>query len=417
MTPGPHRLPAEVLSGLAAGGGGEPAVRHLVAAQDSKHRLLILGVVEWARSEGHPAAGLAERAFDLLAGIEKQAPEAVRRVIRHPAVGAWAKQTLHGLEKGSGGGDPALLGAVSVAAAVRAGIACRAEVPSAEGRVMLPTLGRVTVPVDDSLADLRVREDGKLEVAGSSAVLAPIHRLTSDDRTIDFLLDDLDPYRWDPGKVIDGRLPEAERDRWRQCLGEAWRILTEHHWTIAMECRSAITVLTPIKGPAHGMDSASSRDRFGAIALSSPPDARWLASTFAHEIQHAKLGALLDVLDLTLPDGRRYYAPWRPDPRPLSGLLQGAYAYLGVAGFWRRQRAFEPDLRPHIEFARWRAAAHAVTGTLLGSGRLTADGHRFVSAMRETMTSWLAEPVPPEALAAARSEAAAHREQWELRNG
>src|SRR5581483_603165 len=60
------------------------------------------------------------------------------------------------------------------------------------------------------------------------------------------------------------------------------------------------------------------------------------AVTLAHELQHLKLGALLDIVTLALPDdGRRYYAPWRDDPRPLGGLLQGAYAYFGVSGFWR----------------------------------------------------------------------------------
>ncbi|HEY9524957.1 MAG TPA: HEXXH motif domain-containing protein, partial [Thermopolyspora sp.] len=61
----PHRLPPEVLAGLASGGGGEQAVRHLVAAQDSKHRLLVLGVADWARRADHPRARAAERAYDL----------------------------------------------------------------------------------------------------------------------------------------------------------------------------------------------------------------------------------------------------------------------------------------------------------------------------------------------------------------
>jgi HEXXH motif-containing protein len=29
---------------------------------------------------------------------------------------------------------------------------------------------------------------------------------------------------------------------------------------------------------------------------------------------------------------QRYYAPWRPDPRLTSGLLQGTYAYLRGVG-------------------------------------------------------------------------------------
>jgi HEXXH motif-containing protein len=412
MSPDIHELSPEVLARLAAGGGGEQAVRHLVAAQDSKHRLLILGVAHWSKEIGHPQAKTADQAYDLLADIESSAPDAVRQVIRHPAVGAWAKQTLRGLRNGSNA-DPARLGALAAAAAVLAGVPCWTEVPAPGGRVMLPALGQVTGP-DRDLVDLRVRADGTLETAGSPAAFDALHRLSFGDVT--FLLDDLDPFRWDQDKVTEGRLPEAERDQWQRCLTDAWRMLTEHHWTIAEECRAAITVLTPIKGPAKGMDSASSRDRFGTIALSAPPDARWLASTLAHEIQHAKLGALLDVLDLTLPDDRLYYAPWRPDPRPLAGLIQGAYAYLGVAGFWRRQRAYEQDLRPHIEFAHWRDAAHAVTEVMLAGESLTAEGRRFVTAMRDTLTPWLEEPVPPAALAAARAEAAAHRQAWSLRN-
>jgi HEXXH motif-containing protein len=45
-----------------------------------------------------------------------------------------------------------------------------------------------------------------------------------------------------------------------------------------------------------------------------------------HEVQHLKLAALLDIVTLTMPgEHDRYYAPWRDDPRPLSGLLQGTY--------------------------------------------------------------------------------------------
>jgi HEXXH motif-containing protein len=76
----------------------------------------------------------------------------------------------------------------------------------------------------------------------------------------------------------------------------------------------------------------------GDRAMSARPDRYTCVPTLVHEIQHLKLRALLDLITLTLPDdGSRYYAPWRPDPRPVSGLLQGAYAFLAVSVFWRRQ--------------------------------------------------------------------------------
>jgi uncharacterized protein len=465
MSLSPHRLPPEVLAALAAGGGGEEPVRLLAAAQESKHRLLVLGVAELSASAGHPGAAAAGRSYDLLAGIEKRAPDTVRQVIRYPAVGAWAARTLRGLRSGADGGDPAQLGAVAAAAASLAGIACQVEVPARDGWTMLPSVGRLALPDSRSpgsttpgsttadrttagdtmvgrapigvgrtspgltetartgpvvaeplLMGVQVAADGTVRADGSPVELERLHRLTTGDGALSLLVDDLDPYRWDAGKAADGRLTAAERDLWRRCLDDAWRMLAEHHWTIAAECRAAVTVLTPIKGPARGMDSASSPDLFGTLALSAPPDGRWLAATFAHEVQHAKLGAIMDLVALTRPDAGRYYAPWRPDPRPLAGLLQGAYAYLGVTGFWRRQREHEPDLRPHIEFARWREQAYEATGTLLAGDGLTEEGRRFVQTMRATMEPWLTEPVPAEALEAARAESAAHRARWERDN-
>ena len=38
------------------------------------------------------------------------------------------------------------------------------------------------------------------------------------------------------------------------------------------------------------------------------------------------------MLPLTL---HTVYVPWRDDPRPASGLLQGVYAHLGIARFRR----------------------------------------------------------------------------------
>lgn len=60
-----------------------------------------------------------------------------------------------------------------------------------------------------------------------------------------------------------------------------------------------------------------------------------LALLLIQEFQHVKLGAVLDLYDLFDPaDDRLLHAPWRDDPRPLEGLLQGTYAHLAVTDFW-----------------------------------------------------------------------------------
>jgi uncharacterized protein len=140
-----------------------------------------------------------------------------------------------------------------------------------------------------------------------------------------------------------------------------------------------------------------------------------------HEAQHLKLSALLDLVTLTRQDdGRRYYAPWRTDPRPASGLLQGAYAFLGVCGFWRHQRQMAADAairqRADAEFARWRAGAARVTKTLLSSGQLTPAGRDFVQEMTGVLEPWLREPVPHDALAIAKRETQEHLARWQAAN-
>jgi uncharacterized protein len=138
-------------------------------------------------------------------------------------------------------------------------------------------------------------------------------------------------------------------------------------------------------------------------------------------VQHLKLCGVLAIVRLTLPDdGRRYYAPWRGDPRPIAGLLQGAYAYLGVTEFWRRRRQLAvgaAQLRANGEFALWRAGTMRVIGTLLSSNRLTTAGTDFVRRMSETASQWTSEPVSAQARASALREARDHLARWELRNG
>src|SRR5262249_53080652 len=135
---------------------------------------------------------------------------------------------------------------------------------------------------------------------------------------------------------------------------------------------------------------------------------------------HAKLAALMDLFRLVEPGGELYYAPWRTDPRPLPALLQGAYAHLGVAGFWRIQRRLECEAglarRAEVEFARWRAAAEQATRAILESGRLTSIGSEFVTAMAERLTRWRDEPVPPGAQAEAARLLHDHHARWRVRN-
>jgi HEXXH motif-containing protein len=165
--------------------------------------------------------------------------------------------------------------------------------------------------------------------------------------------------------------------------------------------------------------SITTRQVFGSIGLSLPDDDVTMALTLSHEVQHAKLAALMDLLPMvTEPAPDLYYAPWRSDPRPLASLLQGMYAHLGVARFWKRHRevTLEPDdvHHAHVEFARWRNACSQVAKVVSGRPELTRCGSAFVDGMVRVLREWRDEYVPPEAQAQADDAISEHRRQWDM---
>lgn len=432
-----HRLPDDVFGALAVGGGGVRALHHLAAAQYSKHVLLLRGVVATAEAISHPQAAHARQAYDLLADIQEQAPGDVDSVLRHPAVGAWAWRTLRALHGGGAmvGAEPGRFAALAAAAAIRSRTPCTLDVPVTDGAITLPSLGAATLPGRDSAAVVRCAEDGAAVFAAGGRVLVPadpdesapgwrpLPRIVAEasGMTLRLLIDDLDPFRMPATANAAPRLTAEDIERWRAALRKTWTLLVRYHQATAEEIAAAIRVLTPLTSPPGGQVSASSRETFGTVALSAPPDARSFALTLSHEVQHAKLAAVIDIVALTRPDdGRRWYAPWRDDPRPIGALLQGNYAYLGVTGFWHRQRQHEDGtaaLPAHSEFARWRAACQLVVDSLLASGQLTPTGEQFVTGMARTLRGWEDEPVPWAARRIAQQNAEEHLARWQLRNG
>ncbi|MEU5877109.1 HEXXH motif domain-containing protein [Spirillospora sp. NPDC047279] len=421
-----HRVPEGAVENLAAGHGGPEAIEWLVAFQYSRHVLLVRGVVGQASREGRADASRIRAAFDLLADVQREHPGVVDDVLRHPAVGAWALAAL------TGQADPGALAGVAAAAAVRAGVPGTIDVPVEDGLLMLPSVGGAALPASARTAEVRIGRGVEVVAEGTRVVLpadphadAPgwqgLRRLTAGQaRPLRLLLDDLDPYRL-PGNVVRGRLGDAEAARWRQALHDAWLLLCRHHAATAAEIGAMIRVLTPLPAGDPGLRSATHPGVFGCTALSDPVDGLMLASTLAHEVQHTKLAALMSAVPLVRQDDTRtFYAPWRDDPRPLGGLLQGSYAYLGVSGFWRRQRHHEQGeaaVAAHAEFARWRDAALEATGTLLGSGGLTRQGETFAERMRRTLLAWRDDRVPDAAVSLARSSAERHRMHWRRHHG
>ncbi|MGH8571117.1 MAG: aKG-HExxH-type peptide beta-hydroxylase, partial [Gammaproteobacteria bacterium] len=255
---------------------------------------------------------------------------------------------------------------IAAAVAIRTGLDFELAVWRTDGTVSLPSVGSClprlgTGPVTvrrranrTTVDNVELPSDLSLDGVGWYG----LQRLTSTTTVpISVVLDDLDPYRATPAMHATGRLTRAHCTEWRGLFAATWRLLCRDHHTWATQLADLLVALTPLQqqGPAHGM-SATARQAFGAVALTRPGEAQGFAASLCHELQHAKLNALLDLVELCEPpDGRLYYAPWRSDPRPLVAILHGTYAFLGVADFWQRRSAVDDDPRARYEFARVRS--------------------------------------------------------------
>jgi uncharacterized protein len=250
----------------------------------------------------------------------------------------------------------------------------------------------------------------------------PVRRLAAEARGLRLSvgLDDLDPYRHGHHVPPAPRLPADEVQWWRELFGEAWDLLATHLPERAAEVGAGLRTLVPLmRSDVRSASSATIRHAFGACGLTRPVSAAEFAVTIVHEFQHSKLSAMVDLVPLSDPtDDRRYFAPWRTDPRPLASLLQGVYAFVGVADTWRALRgaefiAAEADDR----FAHTRLQVHTGLASVEGSGGLTGAGRELTRQLRRTTDALLAEPVAPAADRAAVEAVERTRQAWLRRNG
>ncbi|MEU6077605.1 HEXXH motif-containing putative peptide modification protein, partial [Micromonospora sp. NPDC047074] len=382
------------LAGLAAGHGDDATLRVLRTGQLGRRRLLTVAA---ARAGGDGSA--VRDSLALLDRAERADPAAVAHVLAHPPVTGWAASTLRGEP------DAGYLAGLAAAAAVRAGLAFTLAVPCPGGALLLPTVGgavglgagRAVLRGAAGRYDAGVGPPPGLTVdgpAGGPRLPAgwwlPSRRITpvADAPPAEVLVDDQDPYRHRYHQPPVSRLDDAAAARLDRLTGQAWRWLADRLPAHSRGLATLLRSLVPLTPPPSGHPvSATSRAALGAIAVSVPADPQTLALLLVHELQHTKLGALLDLVPLHAPGGpARYRAPWRWDPRPVGALLQGAYAHLGVAEVWRCRR--HEDVRSAFEYAYWREQTTRAVAQLAGSAELTDDGRAFVAGMAGTLRGW-----------------------------
>lgn len=430
MTVETHRLPPQIFSALAKGGGGPEAVRRLSSVRNSRNRLLLHMLAETADATDRTTAAIVREAYRTLVSLEQQAPHAVKFVVNYPAVSAWLLNTATQLHWGRvAAAQPARLAAVAAAAAVRASVTATIDIPAQSrvgGVIRLPSLGAARLPPGP--ARLSTSPDVVVLAAGNKRVELPrvphqekhgwlgLRELSAEHAGVrlDLLVDGWEPGRM--GTVVVGQheLDRREIGRWRTVLSAGWRLLVSHHRAVAAEVAAVHRMLVLLQASGVTLASSTPSDAFGCVAMSLPTDPRMAALTLAHEVQHAKLSVLADLFPLVeSTGGQTFYAPWRLDPRPPSALLHGIYAHLGVTTFWRTQRHVEHNtINAEVEFARWRTATHETALVLMDSGLLTPIGIQFVAGILDVLEGWQSDTVSYAARTEARRLAERHRDRW-----
>ncbi|MCC3436629.1 MAG: hypothetical protein EAZ39_27435 [Oscillatoriales cyanobacterium] len=124
--------------------------------------------------------------------------------------------------------------------------------------------------------------------------------------------------------------------KWLSSLEEAWFWIDSCSSLLASEILMGVQSLVPVH--SHAIDvhiSQTFREIPGLLILSWMSDTSVIVEALVHEYHHHKLHALLN-LDPILVEGSPeeiYYSPWRDDPRPLGGILQGTYVFQAVLEF------------------------------------------------------------------------------------
>lgn len=416
-SPGSDVLDPAVLDDLGTGYGTETSVRQLTEVHLAKTRALLVALSPAAA--GHPLAGPA---WDRLVQLDVTAAAAVNDVLAHPFVRRWAHRCMQTRALA----DLGRLAAVATAAAIRAGAIGELDVPLRDGLLTLPTLGALSWPDATGPVTVTAVPGGFRASAGGRTVTVPIAGLPLRPGPVDawwggpvqlqpepvgsgvppggptepagwrparraedpaVLIEDVDPYRDSYRElVVAPRLSSAAAARWGAQLTAAVRRIDTTAGGYSPGVRELLRAVVPLRPDRRGRQrSAAAPSAFGAVALTPVRDDAALAVLLVHEVQHLKLGGLLNVCELVDRDDTRLLpVPWREDPRPAEGVLHGTYAHLAVADMWRRR----PSVNAATHYRRYRDWTNSALDALLGLEVLTAAGKRFTARMRATLDSW-----------------------------
>jgi hypothetical protein len=157
----------------------------------------------------------------------------------------------------------------------------------------------------------------------------------------------------------------------------------ERYWPAGREdvCEFTRTIV-PITSPPNTFRAFTVRSRQGAIYL-GPAPVDESVEMLLHECAHIKLRQvqLLDPLLIDpLDESFKVRVPWRPDPRPVPGILEGLYVFSHVAEY-RVRRHVADGSRSAEDVTSLLADLAYASSMLRSEARLTPAGTEFLASM------------------------------------
>ncbi|MER6069939.1 HEXXH motif-containing putative peptide modification protein [Streptomyces sp. NPDC001852] len=403
-------VPREAFAELA---GTRPRPAALTALAEGLHarRLLLLKslLVRVERGGGTPRREF-EADWALLEHAERTDARAVRAVVDYPMTGAWLAAALGTPDGPAFHRHLAQFRGVAAAAAVRAGHRIDLTLPHTTGFLVLPGLGVLHPPAGRAHLDGRtgsIRIPGGPGRGSAPPLYARAGRWAGPRRACRrgwsalgilpggaVVLDDLHPQRVPAGGIGPAALPAAERPRsahrlWARRWREAQAVLRATDPGRVAEIGAVLRAVVPLSSPPRGGPamSATLQDAPGAMLSQLPADGTDLAEALVHEVHHTKLTTLHELVPLFRPGGPAVHrVGWRSDPRPVAGVLHGAYAHLALSDLWCRARTAAGTgrawrRRAAEQYDQHRTHVGHALSILLESDELTAAGGEFVREM------------------------------------
>lgn len=117
--------------------------------------------------------------------------------------------------------------------------------------------------------------------------------------------------------------------------------------------------LIPLRSVASDVHrSFSSPDLLRAVFMSMNGKTWQLAEAIVHEFSHTELNTYSCLGPLTSDSDTLFYSPWRPDPRPMNGLLHALFVFCEVWLFLERVRPEAETAEQNIIATRQVLYAH-----------------------------------------------------------